>query len=154
MAVIGRLRASFDREFRSSSHSRKMLGDRFRHERRTLGMLFEESSPQPGTILDVAKRAFANRSRRIVDALRPLRMADGALPSVIEIQDFASSHVHMHINRLVRSDPRRHELVLYDFLFRIYEAQQARARKNNSDTLQVVNETEIRGTQRGAPIRK
>jgi hypothetical protein len=40
----------------------------------------------------------------------------------------APSLLHMHANRLLRSDQRRHELVLYDFLYRLYDARAARAR--------------------------
>ena len=32
----------------------------------------------------------------------------------------------MHANRLLRSEQRAHELVLYDFLARLYESQLAR----------------------------
>ena len=40
----------------------------------------------------------------------------------------ASSFVHMYVNRLVRSAPRLHELVLYDWLLRLYESRAARVR--------------------------
>jgi class I lanthipeptide synthase len=34
----------------------------------------------------------------------------------------------MHVNRLIRSAQRAHELVLYDLLVRLYESQAARAK--------------------------
>ena len=34
----------------------------------------------------------------------------------------------MHVNRLIRSAQRAHELVLYDLLTRLYESQVARAK--------------------------
>jgi hypothetical protein len=33
----------------------------------------------------------------------------------------------MHVNRLLRSAQRQHEVVLHDFLNRLYQAQAARA---------------------------
>lgn len=39
---------------------------------------------------------------------------------------------HMHVNRLVRSAQRAHELVLYDFLARLYAAQSARSGRPRS----------------------
>ena len=48
--------------------------------------------------------------------------------STLPITELASSYVHMHVNRLIRSAQRAHELVLYDLLARIYESQLARAR--------------------------
>jgi hypothetical protein len=38
------------------------------------------------------------------------------------------SYLHMHANRLLRSEQRAQELVLYDFLLRLYESEAARAR--------------------------
>ena len=35
----------------------------------------------------------------------------------------------MHVNRLIRSAQRAHELVLYDLLARLYESKLARAKK-------------------------
>ena len=41
----------------------------------------------------------------------------------------AASFVHMHVNRLIRSAQRAHEMVLYDFLHLLYESREARQRK-------------------------
>ncbi len=42
------------------------------------------------------------------------------------IEDLAASFIHMYANRLLRSAARAQEMVLYDFLRRIYESQIAR----------------------------
>jgi hypothetical protein len=38
----------------------------------------------------------------------------------------------MHVNRLVRSAPRAHEAVLYDFLWQLDRARRARVREQAS----------------------
>ena len=38
----------------------------------------------------------------------------------------------MHVNRMLRSAPRAHELVIYDLLARLYESQIARARRTRA----------------------
>ncbi|MEM9490146.1 MAG: lantibiotic dehydratase C-terminal domain-containing protein [Myxococcota bacterium] len=40
------------------------------------------------------------------------------------IDRLADSLVHMHINRVIRSAQRAHELVIYDLLARLYRARQ------------------------------
>jgi hypothetical protein len=45
------------------------------------------------------------------------------------IPELAASYLHMHANRLLRSAARAQELVLYDWLYRMYEAQAARLRQ-------------------------
>jgi hypothetical protein len=42
------------------------------------------------------------------------------------LADLAASFLHMHANRLLRSAQRAQELVLYDFLARLYESRAAR----------------------------
>ena len=52
------------------------------------------------------------------------------LPVVsLPVGEILPSYVHMFVNRLIRSDQRAHELVLYDFLVQIYGSLLARARK-------------------------
>jgi thiopeptide-type bacteriocin biosynthesis protein len=46
----------------------------------------------------------------------------------LTLSSLAPSLVHMHVNRLLRSAHRRQELVLYEFLDRLYHARAARAR--------------------------
>ena len=46
-----------------------------------------------------------------------------------DVEDIASSYVHMHVNRLMRSEPHSHELVIHDFLVRHYDAELNRVRQ-------------------------
>jgi hypothetical protein len=45
------------------------------------------------------------------------------------LEDVASSLLHMHANRLLRSSHRAQELVLYDFLLRLYQTQISHQRR-------------------------
>ncbi len=47
----------------------------------------------------------------------------------------APSYLHMHANRLLRSAHGAQELVLYDFLCRLYESRAARARERTFGVL-------------------
>jgi hypothetical protein len=47
----------------------------------------------------------------------------------LALTELAPSYLHMHANRLLRSAHRPQELVLYDFLARLYESQAAQARR-------------------------
>src|SRR6185436_6777453 len=106
-ALVKRQRAAFFREFRGGRSTEQQLSDKYRGERRALEELME-----------LAIEQLAVRSARV----RPLAAAirDSAR------DDLAGSHVHMHANRLLRSAHRAQELVLYDFLSRLYESRLAR----------------------------
>jgi thiopeptide-type bacteriocin biosynthesis protein len=107
------LRTAFGREFRVDARLARALGERLSRERAGLEELLEAGADHPlAPGLEVLRR----RSERIV----PLG------PATLDV---AASHVHMHCNRMLRSAPRAHELVLYDFLARLYESRAARARR-------------------------
>ncbi len=60
-----------------------------------------------------------------VERLRDLH-ARGRLTASLE--DLAASLGHMHVNRVLRSAQRAHEMVLYDLLDRLYLSRAARRR--------------------------
>jgi hypothetical protein len=66
------------------------------------------------------------RSDRLAPIAAALREREEA--GQLVVADLALSFAHMHVNRLLRSAQRRQELVLYEFLDRLYESRAARAR--------------------------
>jgi thiopeptide-type bacteriocin biosynthesis protein len=124
-AAVERWRDSFQRDFKIDAPGKKQLSDKFRKERQKLESLFD-ALPQSSGEWQFARNALARRSVIVSEAVRKLRMlaAEGKLEA--DVADLAMSFSHMHINRLMRSSQRAHELVLYDFLFQIYGSRMAR----------------------------
>ncbi|HEU4533881.1 MAG TPA: lantibiotic dehydratase C-terminal domain-containing protein, partial [Polyangiaceae bacterium] len=56
-----------------------------------------------------------------------LREAIARGESPATVFGLSASYLHMHINRWLRSAQRPSELVLYDFLRRLYEGERARS---------------------------
>jgi thiopeptide-type bacteriocin biosynthesis protein len=108
----------------------RALGDRFRRERKVLEDLLDparrrETVFAPGVaVLDARSQALA----KVITALHEAE-ASGKLTS--SVRDMAWSYAHMHANRMLRSAPRAQEMVLYDFLARLYQSQVARGRKKS-----------------------
>ena len=73
-----------------------------------------------------------DRSRRMAPIAAELRQAEREGRLTAPIGDLAASYLHMHANRLLRSAARSQELVMYDFLARLYRAQWARGRKGRA----------------------
>ena len=128
LATLERLRDAFQREFQAGVATKKHLGERFRRERHKLVALFDNVSP-PDDIAAISRRVLATRSARISGVVRELRSLDTAGALAVPIPELVDSYVHMHVNRLIRSAQRAHEMVLYDFLFRIYDGKRAKARR-------------------------
>jgi thiopeptide-type bacteriocin biosynthesis protein len=99
----------------------RQLGARFRKERGSLEALLDRSKDEASP-KKRALAAFAARSARIAPLVPQLR----SLP--VPLSSLASSYVHMHANRLLKSAPRAQEACLHYFLERLYEAEIARAK--------------------------
>lgn len=120
-----RMRDAFHREYRVEASHKRQLAERFRRERPELESVLDESTegiPE----LDAARRIFRQRSLRVVEAVRRLRTLSETGDLYTDIADLVPSFAHMHVNRMMRSGARQEEMILYDFLHRLYDGQIAR----------------------------
>lgn len=115
-ATMKSLSERFAKEFRSGPDTARALGQRYRKESARLELLLAGRLAEA----EPAQRAFAARAAdasALVDALDGLREA-GQLQRTWD--ELTRSFVHMHINRMMTSAARAHEMVIYDFLARLY----------------------------------
>ncbi len=99
----------------------RALGDKFRRHRGELARLLETGHP-----------ALAARSRRLAPIAGMLDALSRGGKLAQPIEQLAQSYVHMHVNRVVRTSQRLHELVLHDLLRRHYDGLVARAKKQSA----------------------
>lgn len=123
--VIQRLRKTFSEEFRLDGRVGRQLGERYRRHRTALETLLDSSGDEASNLapgIDLLRR----RSCRLAPVIAELASAveSGRLSRTIE--ELAPSYLHMHANRMLHSAQRPQELVIYDFLNRLYESQAAR----------------------------
>ncbi|MEO7734741.1 MAG: lantibiotic dehydratase, partial [Kofleriaceae bacterium] len=130
LALMRRIRDSFAREHRVDGlvMFQRGLGDKYRKERVALEGVLDrardgDSDFQPGF------ERFAQRSADNAPIIAELRALDQRGALTTPLIDLAPSYIHMHVNRIIRSAQRAHELVLYDLLVRLYESKVARAKK-------------------------
>ncbi|MCY1080610.1 lantibiotic dehydratase [Archangium lansingense] len=115
-------RDRFAAEFRVDGRFRGAVGDRFRRERPTLEELLDPELSS-GHWLASGAAILRRRSEQMGPVCRALREAEQAGRLDQPIEALAPSLLHMHLNRLLRSAQRAHEVVLYDLLARHYESQ-------------------------------
>ena len=104
------------------------LALRYRRETRALEALLARS-PRDGGPLQAGLVALHQRSARVRPVAEQLRRAEREGQLATSLLDLASSLLHMHVNRMLVSDHRAQELVLHDFLSRLYSSHLARRRK-------------------------
>ncbi|MGW1177605.1 lantibiotic dehydratase [Kitasatospora sp. NPDC002543] len=114
-ALVSAARDRFRAEFRVDQSVRRGIGDRFRHERVTLERLL--ATPGAPDDTSAAIRSLAAELR---EGVRTGRIGT-------PIAALAGNYVHLHANRVLRSHARAQELLIYDFLSRLYAAPEAGA---------------------------
>jgi thiopeptide-type bacteriocin biosynthesis protein len=124
-AVVHEARETFAAEFHADAEFGHQLAARFRPERKGLEALLD-----PAAVADapfaVALDILRRRSRALAPVMAELQACAQAGRLSVSLTDLAPSYLHMHANRMLRSAQRAQELVLYDFLARLYRSQAAR----------------------------
>jgi len=129
--LLEQLRAGFGREFRANRGLEDQLGTRYRRETKQLEKLLA-MGPQVSEPWVEGLQALARRSAQLRPLAERLRKAESEHQLTVPRVALAESFLHMHANRMLVSDHRAQELVLYDFLERLYRSRLARQRKAGS----------------------
>jgi thiopeptide-type bacteriocin biosynthesis protein len=128
LAVMTQARDNFGAEHGMNTALQKQLGEKYRKHGKEIAALLAAPSDSPDHIFAPALAAFGARSTLLEPVAAKLRaaIASGAVP--LKLEELVGSYVHMHVNRMIRSSARAHELVLYDLLRRHYDGIVARGR--------------------------
>src|SRR5262249_25506001 len=124
-ALLEDLRKAFAREFRADEDFIGRLGDRFRKERRRLDALLDPANDQENPLLPGIE-ILRRRSQVWSSTISELNALARAGRLSVSTAALAASLMHMSVNRLLRSAQRAQEMVIYDYLARLYESRLAR----------------------------
>jgi lantibiotic biosynthesis protein len=124
-----RIEAAFRREFRVDADFEGQLSRRFRKERPLLEALFTDRDRFPNHLrwAQHIADAFKGRLSPLAAEFRSLARQSRLSAS---LEDISASLAHMHVNRMMLSNPREHELILHAFLHRICRGRLARRKQS------------------------
>jgi lantibiotic biosynthesis protein len=114
------LQKNFHEEFGGGKPLLVQLNDKYREEMRKISSILDPSQDIANGI-EEATALFAIRSRKIKQHLTNANIG--------QRDDLLGSYIHMFLNRMLLSNQRKHELVMYHFLSRYYESLMAIAKK-------------------------
>ncbi|HVW28721.1 MAG TPA: lantibiotic dehydratase [Polyangiaceae bacterium] len=120
LPVIERLRGGFVEEFAAGGALMEDIRDRFRKERARVAEAIESLGATGARSPEVD--AIARRSAELAPLVRELEALRRRGRLTCSIDDHLVSYVHLFVNRALRSSPRAHEFVLYEFLFAHYRS--------------------------------
>jgi len=137
-ALLAQMREAFFREYGGGKLLRVQLDFKQRTERRAVEALLDghPSAADLAPALTILK----HRSERNAPIAAELRRLEQSRRLTTPVPQIAPSLIHMQINRLIRSDQRAHELVLYDLLSAIYDSRAARMARTAKEA-QLANAT-------------
>lgn len=131
--VLSRLRRSFGAEFDAGPQLTQQLAQRLRETGNELYDLVT-AGVGPDHPLAAGMAALDRRSANLAPLVAELRALESRGELTARLDDLVTSYIHMFVNRLIRADARRHELVLYDLLHRLTVSRLARANASASTT--------------------
>lgn len=112
-AFMKRVQKHFFEEFGAAATLQTQLNSQYRKHMRQLASFLDPEKDTINEIEDVTA-IFRKRSARIRQGQqRPIS------------EELISSYIHMFLNRMLLSNQRKHELVIYHFLSKYYESQLA-----------------------------
>lgn len=125
-AMVRGLELSTVNMFSQPRELRRLLGRAFRDEREKIENIFAPAENGALRTFPNLGDVFARRSTQQASIVAKLLDFDRANELSSPLATIIPSYLHMHINRLLKSDHRAHELLIYGLLSRWYESVRSR----------------------------
>lgn len=119
--LLEQMKTSFAHEFNLNKDLKLQLDQRFRSNRDFIEKILDNSLNETHKYSPLFE-LIKNKSKN----LNPIVYQILNLKSENELIKFLSDTIHMTVNRTIGDNQRTHELVMYDFLFRYYQAEIAK----------------------------
>jgi thiopeptide-type bacteriocin biosynthesis protein len=121
LALMQGLKESFANEFKVDKNIKLQIDQKYRQHRAKIDEILamsHESESKHLFATDAVHELTSSIAAQI-EALAERNHLDVSLDLLL------ASYIHMHVNRLMQSSHREHELLKYDFLYRHYRSQSA-----------------------------
>jgi lantibiotic biosynthesis protein len=134
LEVVRDLRNSYFTSFQVTDSVRHNLSERFRTERRALELI-RNREVGGSRFWASAFRILELRTARLRREADAFRNFESHSRISVPIPELVKSFAHMHVNRIMRAGANEHEVILYDFLFRIYDSELKRHSRNQKQAV-------------------
>ncbi|MEM1134441.1 MAG: lantibiotic dehydratase [Bacteroidota bacterium] len=127
LVLMEKLKTSFAKEFNMNKALKLQIDKKYRHYRPQIVALFT-GNPSDLFNLNAMCKSY-QQLKPLAQKLIKVHTANNQSADTI-----VGSFIHMHLNRLIASNQRLHELLIYDFLFRNYQSQLAIQKKGTTSS--------------------
>ena len=128
------LKESYHAEFKTDKVLRGLLSDKYRVHKSSITALLDKSQD-----VDLGGEPILpelrKRNQRVMPEAAEIRQTLEAGQGEVSLPELLYSHIHMMANRVVTSESRLHELVLYDILHTWYRSVIGRRKYNKEQNI-------------------
>ncbi len=125
LSLLAGMKDSFAHEFNMDKSLRLQLGNKSRQYKQNIEQMMDAALRQDHEWLPLI-RVLQEKSNQLLPLAERLRGLERSGELMVAIPELLNSYIHMLLNRIITSNPRLQEMVIYDFLFRHYQSQKAR----------------------------
>jgi thiopeptide-type bacteriocin biosynthesis protein len=118
LALLNRLNADFAKEFHIEGKLKKQFSLNFREARREIENIIKINKKEEPLLSPIVQKSEKIKpiAAKILEQERNKKLQ-------VPLNDLLCSYIHMMLNRFFRTQQRKHELVIYDYLYRYYDSE-------------------------------
>jgi thiopeptide-type bacteriocin biosynthesis protein len=119
--LMDKMKTSFANEFNINKDLKLQLDQRFRNNRSVIEQILDNSLNETHEYAPLFEFIYVKsaNTKHFIKQIKTLKSEN-------ELMKYLSDTIHMTVNRTIGDNQRTHELVMYDFLFRYYQAETAK----------------------------
>ncbi len=122
--LLKTMQENFGKEFGFTKDNRKQFGVKYRKHK------IEIDGIMNNNILSEYDNIITEKSKKLKPIAKSILSLKENNILEIDLSNMLSSYIHMMLNRAFRTNQRKYELVIYDFLYNYYKSQIARQGKS------------------------
>ncbi len=124
--LLEKMKISFVQEFKIDKALKIQIDQRFRHNRQTIERVLNNDLTDTHEYAPLFE-SITFKSNSTVEIIHQIK----AIKPENEWNKYLSDTIHMSVNRTISDNQRTHELVMYDFLYRYYQAELAKSNRKS-----------------------
>jgi thiopeptide-type bacteriocin biosynthesis protein len=138
LQLLDRMKTSFFREHGESKELKLQLDAKFRTERKLVEDILNREIDETREIQPLIE-LLEWKKEQVQPLAEQLLQLKNDKQLQLELNDLASSYIHMLLNRIFMSRQRTYEMVVYDLLYRYYKSIAGREKSKNKEKIQEIS---------------
>jgi len=129
--IMEELSSTYKNEFGFTKYNAKQFNTKFREHKVTIESVLNNTIKDEK--FSALYRPLIKQSKQLIPIIEQIRIKIKKQKSnTIFLNSLLKSYIHMMLNRLLRSECRAHELIMYDFMRRYYVSEMVKLKNINN----------------------